>query len=344
MDSPRVVTHRYADPLDVVWIEAAERMGIAIARSDGAYAWWDGRGTLTLGTDETLDADDCLAQMIFHEICHSLVQGPDSFEVNDWGLDNETDRDRPREHACLRAQALLAARHGLREVLAPTTDHRAFYDALPGDPMRPRPGVDPALERRSIELGRVAVVRAERAPWAPHLGEALSATEHIVAASAPYASAGSLFARYRAPTPRHPTGAHVHPDAGARTCGDCAWQRPARGRPRCVQAGAAVDSSWPACERFDEVLDCTTCAACCREAYERVELSRRDPFARLHPTLVQRIDGRLVLARVDGRCPALEGDGPYACRHYDERPRTCREFERASANCRDARRRVGLGL
>ena len=32
-----------------------------------------------IGTADTLDADDSLAQMIFHELCHSLVQGEDSF-------------------------------------------------------------------------------------------------------------------------------------------------------------------------------------------------------------------------------------------------------------------------
>jgi Fe-S-cluster containining protein len=111
-----------------------------------------------------------------------------------------------------------------------------------------------------------------------------------------------------------------------------------------VQAGARVDPSWPACERFEEKLDCQRCAACCREAYEVVELSRRDPFVRAHPELIEKIDERLVLLRRDGRCPALSGDGPYACRCYDDRPRTCREFERGSANCLDARRRVGLSL
>jgi hypothetical protein len=345
MDAPaREVTHRYADPLDVIWLEAARRVGLRIARSDVAYACSDGRGTLTLGSAETLDADDCLAQMIFHELCHSLVQGPESFEQPDWGLDNETDRDLCREHACLRAQAWIAGRCGLREVLAPTTDHRVFYDALPANPLLPRPGVDASLERRGIELGRLAITRAERWPWAPHLASALEATQRIVAASAPHAPADSLFSRYRAATPPHPSGLHAHPDAEARTCGQCAWQRLGRGRRRCSQAGRSIDPSWSACERFEPALDCQACGACCREAYERVELSRRDPFVRAHPELVQRIDGRLVLQRVDGRCPALEGDGPYACTHYEERPRTCRDFERGSDNCRDARRRVGLSL
>ena len=35
-----------------------------------------------------LDADDSLAQLVLHEICHLLVQGPAHRDQNDWGLDN----------------------------------------------------------------------------------------------------------------------------------------------------------------------------------------------------------------------------------------------------------------
>ena len=332
----REVTHRYQDPLDCVWLEAAKRIGLRVDRSSECYAATDGRGRLLLGTDETLDADDCLAQMIFHELCHSLVQGPESFEVPDWGLDNETDRDLPRERACLRAQALLAGRYGLREVLAPTTDHRSFYDALGPDPLD---GAD-----ESIPLARAAAARAGRPPWGPHLLEALEATASIAEATARHAGPGTLWVRTATRPSPHPSGlpASARPERG--TCGECAWQRPFRGRPRCLQAARRVETSWPACERFEPELDCQDCGACCREAYGRVELSRRDPFVRLHPELLERIDGRLVLDRKDGRCPALEGDGPYACRCYEDRPRTCRDFERGSLNCLEARRRVGLSL
>lgn len=338
----RAITHRYADPLEVVWLEAARRIGVRVERSDVAYAWSDGRGTLVLGSPETLDPDDCLAQMIFHELCHSLVQGPDSFGQPDWGLDNESERDLHREHACLRAQAWLAGRHGLREVLAPTTHHRVFYDALRPDPLES----DPALagEPTSVQLARLAIARSDRAPWAPHLADALGATRRIVGASAQHAPRASLFALWREPSPPHPTGLPAHPDPAGRTCGDCAWSAPGRRRARCTRVGAPIDPSWSACERFDASLDCQTCAACCREAYQRVELSRRDPFVRAHPELVRRIEGRLVLQRVEGRCPALEGEGPYSCRHYEERPRTCRDFQRGGDHCREARRRVGLSL
>ncbi len=173
----RVVCRRYVDPLDAIWLRAAAEVGLRVVRAPDAFASTDGAGTLVLGTPETLDADDCLAQMIFHELCHALVQGPASFSVPDWGLDNETERDVAREHACLRAQAALLSPLGLRVALAPTTDFRAFYDALGEDPLAP---VD--LGDCSVELARQALARVDTPPWAPHLRRALDATAKVVAA------------------------------------------------------------------------------------------------------------------------------------------------------------------
>ena len=70
---PRTPRHRYEDPLDRVWIGAAERIGFTVRRSADVYASTDGRRTIVIGTPETLDPDDCLAQMILHELCHALV-------------------------------------------------------------------------------------------------------------------------------------------------------------------------------------------------------------------------------------------------------------------------------
>ena len=85
--------------------------------------------------------------MIFHELCHSLVQGEDAFGRPDWGMDNVGDDDVWREHACLRLQAVLAGRHGLRGLFAPTTDFRGFWDRLPADPLADR--ADPSVALRS---------------------------------------------------------------------------------------------------------------------------------------------------------------------------------------------------
>jgi hypothetical protein len=172
--SQRPITHRYMDPLDAVWLAAARRMGLTVIRSAEVYASTDGRGTLAIGAPETLDADDSLAQMILHEICHSLVEGPEGLRRPDWGLCNLSAADLVREHACLRLQAALADRHGLRTVLAPTTDHRPFYDRLGDDPLA-------AEGEPSVALARAALDRVGAPPWGPHLGRALSATAAIVA-------------------------------------------------------------------------------------------------------------------------------------------------------------------
>ncbi|MFO0692076.1 MAG: hypothetical protein U0230_00830 [Polyangiales bacterium] len=173
----REVRHRYADPLDAVWIAMARGFGLRIERSPEVYAATDGSGSLVLGTDETLDADDCLAQMIFHEMVHSLVQGTENLTVPDWGLDNESDRDFLREHGCLRVQAKLAGEYGLRAVLAPTTDFRAYYDGLPSDPLAD--DGDPA-----VAIAREAYARVDQPPWGPWLRRGLEATETVVEATA----------------------------------------------------------------------------------------------------------------------------------------------------------------
>ncbi len=339
----REITHRYRDPLDVVWTDAARRIGLTIARSAECYASTDGRGTLIIGATETLDPDDSLAQMVFHELCHSLVQGPESFERVDWGLDNVGDGDLAREHACLRVQAALAAPLGLRHFLAPTTEHRAFYDALSADPF--------AGDDLSVRLARAAAARASRPPWAPHLMNALEATRAIATAvgEAATGEARSLYARIDPPIPAHPSGLEGAPHAVGR-CRRCAWRYeggPGKKVDRCRQAeGARVDPDWQGCARFEEALECTECGACCREAYGAVEVSARDPFAARHPELVTKKSRRLEVRRDGDRCAALEGGRslhePYRCVVYDDRPRTCRDFTLGSENCLVARRRVGL--
>ncbi len=224
LPSQRAVAHRYLDPLDQVWIETAHRIGLRIARSAEVYASTDGAGTLYIGNADTLDADDCVAQMIFHELCHSLVQGSKSFSQEDWGMDNTSDRDVVLEHACLRTQAALSGAHGLQLLLAPTTDFRAFYDrvhatplaavpdavvpgttvpsaAVPGtygdttggEPVDDSPDVAPGSQRdddASIALAREALLRSKQAPWSPHLDLALQATATIATAVARFAPAG----------------------------------------------------------------------------------------------------------------------------------------------------------
>jgi hypothetical protein len=331
----RAIRHRYRDPLDQVWIETARRIGLALARSREVNASTDGAGTLVLGAPDTLDADDCLAQMIFHELCHSLVEGEGSFGRPDWGLDNQSARDEVREQACLRTQAALAGRHGLRQVLAPTTDHRSFYDALPPAPLAER-------GEASVVLAIRAVGRAGKPPWGPHLEAALAATAAIAAATAPFDRDGdSLLGSISPAPPGHPGGL---PAGATGRCGDCAW-RDAAGL--CLQAAAPVDAGWPGCERFEPPVDCATCGACCREGYDSVTVDADDPVVRRRPELIVERPTYLEVRRAGPRCAALAGGGggsPFACVIYDDRPRCCRELEAGGEHCLTARRRVGLSL
>ena len=172
----RTPRHIYLDPLDGIWLTVADRIGFRIERSSEVYASTDGKGVMTIGAAETLDPDDCLAQMILHELCHSLIEGQRSLEIPDFGLDNESERDVIREHACLRLQARLTGDHGLRTALAPTTDFRNYYDALPEDPLAE--DADPATA-----IARQGAIRATEAPWAPHLQRGLEATAKVLKAA-----------------------------------------------------------------------------------------------------------------------------------------------------------------
>ena len=165
--------HTYLDPLDAIWLTVADRIGFRVERSPEVFASTDGKGIMTIGAPSTLDPDDCLAQMILHELCHSLIEGEGSISVPDFGLDNESERDVVREHVCLRLQAWLSGKYGLRGALAPTTDFRTYYDELPEDPFADEG--DPA-----VGLAKQGAARSEEAPWAPHLREGLEATARIL--------------------------------------------------------------------------------------------------------------------------------------------------------------------
>ena len=320
---------------------AARRIGLRVVRTPDAYAATDGRGTLAIGDATTLDTDDSLAQMIFHELCHSLVEGEDSFTRPDWGMDNTGPDHDWREHACLRTQFVLTGRHGLRGLFAPTTDFRAFWDTLSGDVLADRTD-------RSTQAAIAALRRAAQPPWAPHLTEALEATARIAAAAAPFGDRETLWSAVPTAPPSHPSGL---PAGAAGSCGTCAWRFEQRGVSRCRQAAAKVDPSWPGCERYEAALDCQTCGACCRAAYHSVEVARRDPAVKAQPDYIVDRGTYLEIRRNGDRCAALHGgevagekQTRFHCVIYDDRPRTCREFTVGSEHCLTARRRVGLSL
>ncbi len=323
-----------------MWLGAARSIGLRIVRSPDAYAATDGRGTLAIATDDALDADDSLAQMIFHELCHSLVEGESAFSAPDWGMDNTGPDHDWREHACLRVQWVLTGRYGLRTLFGPTTDFRAFWDRLSGNVLADR-------TERSVQAAIAALRRTEQPPWSPALGNALAATAAIAVAAAPFAAADSLWLGVTAPPPLHPTGLPAGADAG--TCGTCAWRYEQRGVARCRHVDAKISDAWPTCERYEAALDCQTCGACCRAAYHSVEVGRRDPCVKAQPSYIVDRGTYLEIRREGDRCAALHGGElerdratRYHCVIYDDRPKTCRDFTLGSAHCLTARRRVGL--
>lgn len=338
----RPITHRYTDPLDLVWLRAAAQLGLHVERSDAVYASWDGDSTLTLSSRAGFDPDDSLAQLVFHELCHWLVAGPAAHAEVDWGLDNTSERDRVFEHACHRLQAGLAQRYGLREFFAVTTEWRPYWDALPPEPFAHSD--DPALP-----IARRALARADAEPFASALGDALRRTAEIADVVRPLAPADSLFRKTRG---RHPSGFLQRQEPGA-ACGDCAWSVAAGGHAlRCRQAsragrpGVRVGRSTPACERFEPRLDadsCASCGACCRQGFDRVEVAARELVRKRHPELVHEDRWGLYLPRPGGYCVALEPNHEqHRCRVYAERPRACRDFAVGGDACLEARRRVGL--
>lgn len=323
------------------WIAAAARLGFRVQRTGDAYASTDGRGNLLIGGGESLDADDAVAQLVFHEICHAAVQGPSCWRLPDWGLSNTDERDVWREHACLRVQAALAAAAGLRRLMTPTTEYRHYYGALPSDPLGPSP-LDVSSE--TARLAAATLTWFEASSWREPVEQALVATAAQVLAAHPDFLPED--------GPLHPLG--FFRGDGMQQCGTCAWAVPQAGgaRIRCRQVlelpgqPKTTFASTPACRRWEPPLDCQTCGACCREAYHSVSVSVRDPVVWKHPALVVRHGPHFEILREGERCAALKpgvGEEPrWSCRIYDDRPRTCRDFTAGSRNCLEARRRVRL--
>lgn len=180
----RPIDSRYVDPYELIWLATAQRLGLHVRRDPDVYSMTDGEGLLALAPRDDLDADDTLAQQVLHEICHWIVAGPEAFAQRDWGYELDVPLDDPREHACLRLQAWLAARYGLRGLMAPTGLYRPYWDRLLDDPLQPLD--DAAHESEVQRLLRPAVERAQRKPFAEPLAGALAATERLRAAVEPF--------------------------------------------------------------------------------------------------------------------------------------------------------------
>jgi Fe-S-cluster containining protein len=328
--------------IEQIWIAAAAEIGFRVERADTSYASSDGLGRIFIATDDHLDADDALAQLVFHELCHALCEGPERARLPDWGLDNSGAEPGHvvREHACLRLQTHLARPFGLRDLMAPTTEYRGYHDRLPADALADDD--DPA-----VPLARLAAARADASPWREAIARAMALTAKAL---------------------EHPLGFLV--GRAEESCETCAWRYlGGRGKavPRCRQSaqadgvGRRIQGDWPACDRWEAPVDCHACGACCREAYHSVTVSMRDPVVWRQPALVVRHGHRFEIRREGARCAALlaeesapgsdgapqaprDSGGPrrFSCSIYADRPQACRDFEAGGRHCLDARRRVGL--
>ncbi len=172
----RPIQSRYVDPCELIWLSTAERLGLHIRRSPLVFSATDGSGRLQLSTRDDLDADDCLAQMLLHEICHWCTNGEETFQERDWGfaLDGPTD---PREHAALRLQAWIADHVGLRTMFGPTGIYRQYYNQIPDDPTAPIDASE--WEKTVCEFAKAAIDRIQLKPWHPHVLEAMRATARL---------------------------------------------------------------------------------------------------------------------------------------------------------------------
>ncbi len=172
----RPILSRYSDPCEVIWLATARRLGLHIRRSPLVFSATDGSGRLQLSTREHLDADDCLAQMLLHEICHWCTNGIETFQQRDWGfaLDGPLDY---REHSALRLQAWLADQVELRNMFGPTGEYRQYYNRIPADALERID--DSEWEHNVCDLAREAVARIQQPPWSPHVLDAMRATSEL---------------------------------------------------------------------------------------------------------------------------------------------------------------------
>jgi len=172
----RPILHRYVDPLEVIWLSTATRLGLHIRRDPHVFSMTDGTGLLSLSTRDDLDADDTLAQMLFHEICHWVINGVETFQERDWGFPLDEHLD-VREFATLRLQAWWADTVGLRGMLGPTGQYRQYYDEIPADPLEPLD--DSKWERLCLEYARTGIERAQCEPFHIPVSSALRATSAL---------------------------------------------------------------------------------------------------------------------------------------------------------------------
>ena len=195
----RRIEAEYQDPLDLIWTVAAKAFGLTVERSSEVFAATNGSGVLKVGTSDTLDSDDSLAQIILHELCHFFVEGYESLREPDWGLDISSRSQRSHELGALRLQAFLANRYGLRKFFASTTDFRNYFDLVPEEalsveiPDEQLGNYSRQEDQQAMELARNGLLNLEKHPAARTMDAALATTRTILDAVRPFASKPSLW-------------------------------------------------------------------------------------------------------------------------------------------------------
>ena len=146
------------------------------------------------------------------------------------------------------------------------------------------------------------------------------------------------------------------PGSTERRCATCTWSVGQGSSLACVAAAGEGEEprpigDGPGCAHYEDEVDCLTCGACCREAFDSVPIEPGEVAALPGSMVRHHDDGWIDMQRVPSplgrgtRCAALcgaVGGEPFTCVVYAERPNTCRDLTLGSDACLTARRRVGL--
>jgi hypothetical protein len=316
--------------IDEIWRRAAARSASLDAHDD-AYATSDGRGGIAIGATDTLDDDDALAQLVFHELCHAITEG----ETRCGRRTGASTTSRARgARARVPARAGAPGRSfGLRAVDGADDAVPRVLRGAAGDPLASTPG-----DRRGGRRGAAAAcARFDASAWRAPIEQALAETAAAIGVARPRGARTRSVSRW----------------VPAESCGTCAWlyeggrgpRSPGAGRPRRPRATASARRAASRLRALGAARRLRTCGACCREAYHSVTVTMRDPVVWQEPHLIVRHGPRFEILREGSRCAALhvvEEDRSYTCTIYQNRPRPCREFAAGGRHCIEARRRVGL--
>ena len=203
-----MVSSYYLDPISEIWSGCVRRLGWSIERSNDVFASWDGHGTITIGQRADLDPDDHLGQLVLHELCHALIEGPEKWVYPDWGLENTDARHLANELACHRLQAHLADHYDLRDFFAATTDWRPYFDCLPKEAMtaqdsemiknwshsfRLEVSYAQRLDQEAVLLATQGLQRAQALSWLSELRSALHTTRQVRELVSSYALPQSIW-------------------------------------------------------------------------------------------------------------------------------------------------------